>query len=922
MRRTAALWEVRRVGILKTKLYRPTLPSAAVNRSELLRSLAPAAEAGFTLISAPAGFGKSTLVSAWLAQCPLPSTWLSLDHGDADLVVFVEYFIAAVQAVCPGACAETIALCKSTLGAVPAELVSSLINELDALGGEFIIVLDDYHVIDNQAVHRLVATLVLHPPRALHLVLCTRLDPPLPLARLRAQGKMVEVRAPDLRFSRDEAAAFFEHLLGYALDEATLATLDRYIEGWPVGLRLAALSLRRPGDAQELAAGLAHWQGHALDYLFHEVLSHIDPAVEQALVQLSVIDRFCAELYASLCVEGAAPISGAANGRQFIAWLQEANLFLVPLDPGGRWFRFHATFLDMLRRRSRKRHGDAERAELHRRAGAWFAAAGFYDEALDHAVAAGDFAAAAALVERARHNAINAENWTQISRWLSLLPDDAVRRSPGLLLCRAWLLQFEFRLGQLGPVLAEITALLQEAAPDITAPGIAPPERLLLEAELAVLRSEICCWSAQGEEAVAYALEALKKAPREQTFLRGSAYLYCCFGMQMSGRGTEGIARMHAALESEGSVSSTFTTRIMIAIGGSHWMLADTLSALRIGQQGLEVAQARHLIASQGWLCMLLSFVYYQRNDLAAAAACCRTLVEHPAGGPPMALGHTYLAMALIGQASADGDAQPWVDKAYALAIQTGIAPLLRQVESVQARVNLANGAAAAAQMWAHTGLGKQLPVMPVFLDVPQLTQAHILLDQGTEESLHLAAGVLREARSFVAQTHNRLHEIELLALEALLSAARGQVGKAHDRLADALRLAEPGGIVRTFVDLGHPLAVLLHSLGQQRGAPAYARLVQQAFSDNATAMTSSASPAGVPAVRGPGDQLIEPLTFRELEVLALLSERLSNKEIAQILVLSPHTVKAHVHHIFAKLQVTQRREAIARAKSLGLLSL
>ena len=905
------------MGVLKTKLYRPTLPSAAVTRSELLRRLVRAEESSFTLIAAPAGFGKSTLVSAWLAQSSLPSTWLSLDHGDADLAVFVEYFIAAVQAVYPGACAETLALCQSALGAAPAELASSLINELDALEGELVIVLDDYHAIDNQAVHRLVTTIVLHPPRALHLVICSRLDPPLPLAKLRAQGKMVELRAPDLRFSREEASAFFEHVLGFPLDQATLVTLDRYIEGWPVGLRLAALSLRRPGDAQVLAAGLTHWQGHALDYLFHEVLSNIDPALEEVLVQLSVVDRFCAELYAALCHAGDNPAAHTAQGRQFIARLQEANLFVVPLDSAGRWFRFHATFLDMLRRRSRQHHSDAERAELHRRAGAWFAAAGYFDEALDHAVAAGDFAAAAALVEQARYTAINAENWTQLSRWLSLLPTAAVHRSPGLLLCRAWLLQFEFRLGQLGPVLAQITAQLEESAP-----GMSGAERSLLESELAVLKSEICCWSAQGAEAVAYALEALEKAPREQTFLRGSAYVYYCFGMQMIGRGAEGIARLHTALQSEGSISSTFTTRIMIAIGGSHWMLADTLSALRIAQQGLEVAQARHLIASQGWLGMLLSFVHYQRNDLAAAAGCCRALVEHPAGMPPMALGHTHLVMALIRQAAAEADAQLWVDKAYALAIQTGIAPLLRQVESVQACLNLANGAAAAAQLWANTDPGKQLPIMPVFLALPQLTQAHILLEQATEESLHLAAGVLREARLFVAQTHNPLHEIELLALEALLYAARGQTGKAHDRLADALKLAEPGGIVRTFVDLGQSLAVLLHSLGQQRGAPTYARQVLQSFGADAAAVTQVASPAGVTAAGGPDDALIEPLTFRELEVLALLSERLSNKEIAQILVLSPHTVKAHVHHIFAKLQVTQRREAIARAKSLGLLSL
>lgn len=915
------------VGILKTKLYRPAVPADAVDRSELLHSLTRAAQVGFTLIAAPAGFGKSTLVSAWLAQCSLPSTWLSLDHGDADLPVFLEYLVAAVQEVYPGACAETLSLCKSALGAAPDELTSSLINELDALPGEFVIVLDDYHAIDDQMIHRLVTTMVLHPPRALHLVICSRLDPPLPLARLRAQGKMVEVRAPDLRFSRGEAETFFEQMLGYTLDQATLATLDHYIEGWPVGLRLAALSLRRPGDAHDLATGLAQWHGHALDYLMHEVLSHIDPFLEQALVQLAIVDRFCAELYVALSPElgpGAhQPPTGARDGRQFIAWLLEANLFVVPLDDAGRWFRFHATFLDMLRRRSRQRHSDAERAELHRRASDWFAAEGFYDEALDHAVAADDLMAAATLVARARYAAINAEDWTRLSRWLSLLPAESIRRSPGLLLCRAWLLQFEFRLGQVGILLDEIAARLQENAQD-SSPDWMGGERALLEAELAVLRSEICCWSAQGEDAVAHALEALAKAPLEQVFVRGSAYVYYSFGMQMIGRGAEGIAKLHAALEAEGRVSSTLTTRVLIAAGGSHWMLADVTAALRITRQGLDIAQERHLIASQGWLCMLTAFVHYQRNDLPTAAACCRALIEHPLGAPPMALGHTYITMALIEQAGAAANAaQQWADRAYALALQSGLGTLLSQAESVQARLNLANGATAPAQHWAATGVDKRLPVMPVFLDVPQLTQARILLEQGTEESLRLAAGVLREGRQFIEQTHNRLHEIELLVLEALLCAAVGQPAKAHEQLARALRLAEPGGIVRAFVDLGAGVADLLRRLAQHKNARAYTLQVLEAFGtavDQLPAGSGSAASASAGAGAGGGGEMIEPLTFRELEVLALLGERLSNKEIAQILVLSPHTVKAHVHHILAKLQATQRREAIHRAKALGLL--
>jgi LuxR family maltose regulon positive regulatory protein len=281
-----------------------------------------------------------------------------------------------------------------------------------------------------------------------------------------------------------------------------------------------------------------------------------------------------------------------------------------------------------------------------------------------------------------------------------------------------------------------------------------------------------------------------------------------------------------------------------------------------------------------------------------------------------MALGHTYLAMALTQQASSGaGEAQQWVDKAYALALQTGITPLLSQVESVQAQLNLANGEIAAATVWANTRREKYPPVMPVFLGMPQLVRARVLLHQPSAESLRLAEDALSQARSFVEHTHNVLHEIELLALEALLCAASGQTTRAHVQLARALKLAEPGGIVRTFVDIGPALAVQLHSLAQQRNAPAFAMRVLQAFG-----AVEVSTPAGGAAISSAGAALVEPLTNRELEVLALLNERLSDKEIAQILVLSPLTVKSHVHHIYEKLQVNRRREAIARAKEYGLL--
>lgn len=900
-------------GVLKTKLHCPALPTDVIGRGNLVHQLSQAEGFGFTLLCAPAGFGKSTLLSAWLKQSRLPNGWLSLDAGDNDLVVFLQYFITAIQGIYPSACAATLALCKSATTTLPAELTSSLINEMDLLPGEFVLVLDDYHSIENEDIHQLIRAMILRPPRTLHLVMSSRQDPPLPLAKLRAQGKMLELRTTDLRFGRDEAAAFFAQILDHPLEDGTLAVLEQHIEGWPVGLRLAALSLRRAGSSQDLLAALTQWRGHAVDFLFNDVFSFIPPAKQECLLKLSVLERFCPELASALCAPDEEPRPAAFDGKHFLAWLEEANLFLIALDEAGQWFRFHVFFLEMLRRRSRAFLQDAQRAELHRRASHWFAGAGMVDEALDHAIQAGDMDGACTLISHARYTVINSEQWSRFGRWLSLLPVERIHQSLSLLIGQAWILHHEFRLGQLGALLGEI-AVLREGSSTSSSEA----ELALADAEIATLRSVIDCWSTRADEAVRFARDALDKAPPSYSFLRGNAYLYYCFGMQMSGNMAEGVGLLQRALELDPSGKGTQTTRMLIAVAGSYWLAGDSLNTLRFGRQILEVAQRQHLMTSRSWACMLVSFAHYQRNELDAAAACCSSLIDHPIGAHPMALGHTMLVMALVHQAqNRPTEALAFIEKAYTLAFENGVAALRRQTEAVQARLHLANDEIAPAVQWADLASGERLSIMPVFLDLPELTLARVRLQQCTPASLAQATGVLDEARRFIERTHNSLHEAELLAIEALVYAASGLKNKAHTQLARALVLAEPGSMVRLFVDLGPNMAALLRELAEQKYAPAYARRVLGDFSGDPLQMAPPIVHAHVAEAA-----LIEQLTDRELEVLALLGERLSNKEIAELLVLSPHTVKTHMRNIFAKLQVSRRREAIARARSLGLFGI
>ena len=442
--------------IIRTKLHRPPVARDHLHRDHLLGKLNQHSRRPLTLVSAPAGYGKSTLMCCWLETCDAPGAWVSLDENDNDLRLFLSYFIAAIQNIFPTACSETLSLLRVDQLPPVSRLAGSLINELDLIEKRFILVLDDYHLIQDKNIHKTVAKLLEHPAACMHLVLIGRRDPPLPLTALRARGQMIEVRTRDLRFSLEEILVLLQQMTGMSVDRSVAAILEEKTEGWVTGLRLAALSLRDTKDFKRSLSGLPIENRYVMDYVTTEILAHHPPAVQECMLKASLLGRFCASLCEAVCYPDRDADGGDLNSRDFIKLLEKANLFVIPLDDEGEWYRYHHLFQTLLKRRLKKQFNSEEIFKLHQRASAWFAEYGYIEEALAHAHKSGDREIAAQLVKEHRCDMMNREQWYRLNRWLQRFPPDFIEEHPDLLVAKAWGCQRQARYAELFDVLDKI----------------------------------------------------------------------------------------------------------------------------------------------------------------------------------------------------------------------------------------------------------------------------------------------------------------------------------------------------------------------------------------------------------------------------------------------------------------------------------
>ena len=508
--------------LLRTKLHRPAVDDAHIHRPSLLAHLNRHRHRPLTLISAPAGYGKSTLASCWLASADVPGAWVSLDENDNDPRFFLDYVVAAVHAIFPGSLPTTQTLLNApTLPPVSA-LAPSLINELDAINTAFILVLDDYHAIKEKVVHDLLSQLLKHPPAPMHLVLVSRYEPPLSIALFRAHRQMTEIRARDLRFSRRETVAYLQQALGVAVSEDTAKKLEEKTEGWITGIHLAVLSLRQLGKIDQCLSNLtANNRQDAIsqclsllpansrfimDYFIDEIFTRQPAHVKDMLLRTAILKQFDAGLCEAMqenCGSGVLP---AMSGREFINWLSRSNLFVIALDNDGRWFRYHHLFQQLLVRLLKSEFSEATIAALHQNASAWLERHERVIDAIDHALASGDVTAASQVLERQRHTVLNNDNWPLLENWIARFPDDCLQNQPAILITKGWLSNFRGAIWAIPPILERLDFLRQNEALDPS-----------LEGEIKFFKAVVLFWSGRIEESLDHVQRALCSIDKHRT---------------------------------------------------------------------------------------------------------------------------------------------------------------------------------------------------------------------------------------------------------------------------------------------------------------------------------------------------------------------------------------------------------------------
>jgi LuxR family transcriptional regulator, maltose regulon positive regulatory protein len=877
--------------ILATKLCIPPTRPGTVRRPRLVERLddALAAGTGLTLVSAPAGFGKSTLVAAWAAGCGRPVAWLSLDEGDADPAQFLDYLLAALRTVAPGIGSGAVAAAAAAGPPDPAAAMTALLNELAALPEPVLLVLDDYHALDSRPVDEVLAALVEHLPAPLHLVIATREDPPLPLARLRARGRLAELRGEDLRFTADEATSFLAGPMRLDLSAGQVAALESRTEGWIAGLQLAAVSLRGREDVDRFIESFAGSNRFVLDYLLEEVLERQPGDIGAFLLRTAVLDRLCGPLCDAML--GHQP----GTGQAMLERLDRANLFLVPLDTERRWYRYHHLFGDLLRQRGLLAAPADARDADHIRASEWLEANGLDIEAFEQAAAGRDIGRAHRLIEAGVRPLYSRGAIAPILRWLGSLPPSELDARPALWQTWASVL---LGSGQVDGVEAKLQAA--ERALEQAAPGDGDRD---LVGRIATVRVLAAMSRQDVDEIAVQARRAVDNLGPASAGYRLSALVPLGFVSLASGD----RAAARAAYEEVVAASEP---------------AGDTINAI-MGEIGLGMVQAADL-------------------ELDAAEATFRRAVDLATGLPFPVVAEAHIGLARIAYARDDLDAarqhaedgrrhalqMPSTDRAVAVDVILGRVAIARGdlegglaiLEAAERDARRQGFAAqlpdiAGAQVQALLAGGDVAAAAALVGEVPQpAATARVRLAEGDPASALAALAPFRHIAEERGWPDARL---EALVLEATARHAGGDLEAAGSAIDDALSLAAPGRIVRRFVDEGEAVRkVLADSHGRGRHA-AYARELLAAF----PGQSGPERPHTPGAVRLAGDDLVEPLSPRELEVLPLIADGLGNREIADRLFLSLHTVKSHACSIYAKLGVGSRTQAVARARALGLLA-
>ncbi len=925
--------------ILVTKLFIPATRPELVPRPRLIARLNSGLHRKLTLVSAPAGFGKTTLVTDWLQAAANPDkaipnqqplgnannqtvpqqlpnvnqiAWFSLDEEDNDPTRFITYMVSALNRSVDNEapfCKGILEMLQSSQPTVSQTILTTLINEIAAIDSKVILVLDDYHLIDAEPIHEALEFLLENLPPQLHLVIATREDPPLSLSRLRVRDHLTELRAADLRFSSSEAAVFLNQAMGLNLTSDEITALEIRTEGWIAGLQLAALSLQGRTDKRRLIESFTGSNRLVLDYLIEEVLNRQPDAIQQFLLQTAVLDR----LTGSLCDA----LTGQDNGQETLELLEQTNLFIIPLDAERRWYRYHHLLADLLRQRLRQTQWN-EGQRLHRQASTWYVQNGLVEQAIEHALKAKDYAQMVRLLKDSVDAIWRRGEHAKLRRFLAALPEEWVCTEPTICIFHAWYLFAGGRQEAAEQVLQAAEQTLAQSKSERPLPEF-QQQKLLGRA--AAIRAFMASFRGDMSEIIAQARRALAHLPEDDLTWRSSAAITLGDAHSFQGDMIAAYeARFAAAQACQASGDNYFFMIASLKLAVTMRTQGKLHPTIQMCRQQLALANEKGWSQSPvvGWCLAVWSEVLAELNHLDEALQKVQTALELVEKGVDLAMiGWSYLcAIRILFSRQELTEAEALIHKMTEADRGLDVPPwIMHLMEMWQIRLWLAQNNLAAASQWAAAQEpfgknGSQL-TLDIFTHNKQVALAHVMLAQGR---LAATSTLLQQILPF-AETSGRLTAvIEILLLQALATQAAGNMSQAVATLGKACAIAEPKGFVRIFVDQGQSMRSLLFEALKYDIAPTYVQHLLAAFSSN--------EPLVVQSVSSPVNQteFIEPLSERECEVLQCISSGLSNREIANQLYLSLNTVKVHTRNIYSKLDVHSRIEAVSKAKDLGFL--
>jgi LuxR family maltose regulon positive regulatory protein len=799
------------ISLIQTKLHRPPVYGIHIRRQRLLDQLDQRHKRPMTLISAAAGYGKTVAASSWLETSDSPSAWVSLEDTDNDLRLFLSYLLAAIQTIFPKFGRETQTLANASTLAPVSILAGSLISEINRVEKSFVLALDDFHLINDKSVLDLISQLLHHPPHPLHLILICRRDPYLPISTLRAKGFLTEIRTQDLRFSLTEIEELLTRMLGTAVDPSTAARVSEKTEGWVTGLLLAVFSLRNQGRLEP--ALLEHQMDaqYVMEYLFTEVFSRQPSEITHYLISSAILDRFCGPLCQALRVpDGDLPTS-KIGGWNFITWLKEQNLFLINLDNENRWFRFHHLFQKLLRNQLERHFSRDDINALHDRASKWFAENGLIEEAVKHALAGEHLETAGHLIGEYGFDLLNGMEWPRLQRWLKMLPGQMVDRNPELLVLESWLHVIFSRFTELKACLDKAEALRTTHA-----------AREHVVGHINILNAFQHALAVECDHSITCTRQALEKLPREHNWARMFTLHIKAAAHQILGERDKAHATIEEQLREIPNCNGVSQSHFQANQCYIHWMEADLTGVLQAAGGALKTAEnfPKHQAVYQALY--FRGIAYYHRNELQAAEENLVSVIKEPYSQHALNFAHGAFALALIHLSGGRTDeANQVCESVVSFGHDANHPEVLKIARAFQAELALRQGRLAEASYWAEQFVAKPFMLMYRFY-IPQFTLVKVLIAQDTEDSRQQAVDLLEQLYDFVTFSHSRRFQIDVLALQALLYDSQGEEPDARKSLTHALQLAEPGGFIRPFVELGPPMADLPKRLHWKRIARGY----------------------------------------------------------------------------------------------------